>query len=174
VYDYRQSKHSNYIKQLERFEKGKLNNWSFPNSVDCKVCNNSNEVAQYLSKYMSKNKNLNSSIMKKIGEIKKDKNLKEITFKELKELYNTEFRLISVQGKLWDCSENLENLKYIDRDINRDIFGNLQKFVSIYPDKIIESPYYNYYNITPYLAKKHNLYYVTNLFESLKTSVTLQ
>lgn len=86
------------IKQLEKaFLQGKSNNWTQPNSTDIKLLYDIENVAAYISTYMSEDskhtkKDLKAYIIKTYG------------FTPTDELLNNWFK---VDGRIWQCSQNI-------------------------------------------------------------------
>lgn len=118
-------------KQREAYQKGMNDNWSDPNSTDIHSLEHVDNPSAYVTKYMTK------SIDEEIKEIKKvwkENGLSDEEIdRERMSLINEKYSHLMIDGKLWGCSKNLQELKQycaaldstiedvIDETISRDI-----------------------------------------------------
>ena len=92
-------KFADETKQRERYEAGKATNWTNPNSTDIKAVGDTHTVAQYITKYSSKDE-------------KRGKKGKTGSEGEAKPNQSEKAQKTKVSGRLWGCSDELRGFKY--------------------------------------------------------------
>lgn len=95
-------------KQFEAYKKGVENNWSDPNSTDIHSLEKVESPDKYMTKYMTK------SIDEELKNLYKVWNDAELTPKEMDvekwNVINEKYSHLLIEGKIWGCSKNLQNL----------------------------------------------------------------
>lgn len=132
-------------KQKQAYDKGFKENWNNPNSVDIHSTKRIKNLKKYLCKYLTKQPN---------EKIRED------------EINNTTVSgLLSIDSRLWACSEQLSNLKGARSDIDSDTFREIENIRSTKNVKTIISNYFTVTFIELKLLDKVEYPIVTKLFE---------
>jgi hypothetical protein len=109
-------------RQKQAYDKGYKENWNNPNSIDIHSTKRIRNLKKYLCKYLTKQPH------EKIDE---------------DEINNTTASgLLSIDSRLWACSEQLSNLRGARSDIDFDTFGEIERIRSTKGVKTIISDYF--------------------------------
>jgi hypothetical protein len=96
--------------QKAAYEKSRHQDWNNPNSVDIHSTKHIKNLKQYLCKYLTKQQNENNE---------KDPNK-----------FTNPIDLLSIDSRLWACSERLSNLRGAKADIDSEIIEELERVKS--------------------------------------------
>ena len=103
-----------------------------PNSIDIKKIHNEKQVSKYCIKYMAKGEAIN--LLKDKLKAEQDFQYKKISLEELNQVIEIfEAGTPKIDGKLWDCSENL-NEKYFTVRMTWRLSMVLTDFISDCPE----------------------------------------
>lgn len=112
-------KYWNEERQFEAYKKGVENNWSDPNSTDIHSLEKIDNPSAYMTKYMTK------SIDDEMKDLYKIWNDAGLTLAEMDvekwNVINEKYKHLLIEGKIWGCSKNLQNLSQYNSAIDSTI-----------------------------------------------------
>ena len=105
--------------QREAYEYGVRTNWTDPNSTDIHSLRKIKNPAAYITKYLTKSVD---DEVRELREKLRNQNLSDKTIRQEIDSYIREnHSQLLIDGKLWGCSKNLQNLKGINTELTPDI-----------------------------------------------------
>jgi hypothetical protein len=129
----------NVTNQLKAYKTGIKTNWSNPNSTDIHQIKLINNVAAYVTKYMTKDKKANHLRIKASSisyEKKHLKNMHSLSFATMRYL-----RKKAETGRLWSCSVELTQLKGATCEVDSRISSELAIIAKDYRAKVYDDSY---------------------------------
>ena len=123
------AKNWNYQQQLDAYNHGMNTNWTDPNSTDIHSLEKIDNIANYITKYLTKSIDENFTELYKVW---RDAGLtaKEIDIEKWN-VINEKYSHLLIDGKLWSCSSNLQTLvKYscpVDSQVEDIVFSTINR-----------------------------------------------
>lgn len=111
-------------KQLLAYQYGMQTNWSNPNSTDIKDLEDKKNIAAYITKYICKG--VDEKLNEKMKQINKDLFTEEEIKMYRKQYLDELIMHYKIDGKVWSCSENLQQLECTDFIVDNEIADVLQ------------------------------------------------
>ncbi len=97
--------------QFKAYQYGVSTNWSNPNTTDVHSLKNVKNVASYISKYISKNKEYDR--LKVIERLYNDDEISLDNYEAERDILLCKIEFFKINSRLWGCSDKLRNLDYV-------------------------------------------------------------
>lgn len=155
--------------QIKAYNAGCASDWSNPNSTDIHSVAEIRNAIAYVSKYMSKdNKSKYNPVRHRfLAECKRDHII--MSDDMIDELSG--YELISCEGRLWGCSENLSNLTGARDDLDSAYADELDMLIQAYSPRIYRDEYYQVICVQQELVDKTKFPLITGLFTNYISTI---
>ncbi len=141
-----------YEKQLRAYKVGNQTGWDNPNSVDVHPLEHIGNIKAYLTKYMTKNKGYTEEQKRMFNNLPVEEQLK---------IREEKF----VSGRLWSCSESLDNLSGGQMDVCSAVEEELELVFQNDNKCVYNSDYFHVYNVDIATLRRLNCILLIACFE---------
>jgi hypothetical protein len=132
-------------RQYNAYQTGKHNDWNNPNSVDIHSTKRIKNLKKYLCKYLTKQP------------------YEKIDAKEIESSHSID--LLSVDSRLWACSERLSGARGAKADLDGDLSAELESLKDIKQAKTIISDFYTITYISIKLLDNQKFPHIKKIFD---------